>query len=105
VYPVTFGGEVEVDAVRLDSLHRRLGLDVVDFVWADIQGAERELILGGRHALVRTRYLYTEYSDHELYEGQPSLNEILALLPEFRLIELWPNNVLLGNRRVSGPPA
>ena len=51
-----------------------------------------------RRTLQRTRYLYTEYSGDELYEGQATLAEILALLPDFRVLELWPEDVLLENR-------
>jgi FkbM family methyltransferase len=100
-FPVTFGAPVEVELVTLDSFCRERGLDVIDLIWADVQGAEGELIRGGRRALRRTRYLYTEYSDDELYEGQPTLAEILALLPDFRVVELWPEDVLLENRSVA----
>jgi FkbM family methyltransferase len=97
-FPVTFGGAVEVPLVTLDTFYARHGLEVVDFIWADIQGAEGEMIRGGRRALARTRYLYTEYSDDELYEQQATLKEMLEMLPSFRVLELWPEEVLLENR-------
>jgi FkbM family methyltransferase len=99
-YPVTFGGSVEVPVVTLDTFRREEGFDVVDFVWADIQGAEGDMIRGGLQTLERTRYLYTEYSDDELYEGQITLKDILSLLPEFRVVELWSDDVLLENQRL-----
>ena len=100
-YPVTFGDTVEVDLVALDTFHRTHGLDVVDFIWADIQGAEGEMVRGGAETLRRTRYLYTEYSNDELYEGQATLPELLELLPDFHVLELWPGDVLLENRRLA----
>jgi FkbM family methyltransferase len=100
-YPVSFGGAVEVELVALDTFCRQQGLDTIDFIWADIQGAEGEMILGGQQTLARTRYLYTEYSDDELYENQATLRDILALLPDFRVVELWPDDVLLENRRLA----
>lgn len=96
-YPVTFGEAVEVDTVCLDSYCRQHVPGVVDFIWADIQGAEGEMVRGGLETLARTRYLYTEYSDGELYEGQATLPELLALLPGFRVREVWAENVLLAN--------
>jgi FkbM family methyltransferase len=96
-YPVTFGESVEVELVALDTFTRRHGLGLIDFIWADIQGAEGEMIRGGRRTLGRTRYLYTEYSDDEMYEGQATLGEMLEMLPGFRVVELWPENVLLEN--------
>lgn len=100
-YPVTFGDAVEVEIVALDTFYRRQRLELVDFVWADVQGAEGDVVRGGLGALRNTRYLYTEYSDDELYEGQATLAELLALLPEFRVLELWPEDVLLENRRLA----
>lgn len=97
-YSVTFGETVQVQTVRLDSFCRRQGIESIDFLWADIQGAEGEMIRGGRRALSNTRYLFTEYSDDELYEGQISLAGILGMLPDFRVVELWAENVLLENR-------
>lgn len=99
-YPVTFGETIEVELVTLDTFTQKHGLEVIDFIWADIQGAEGEMIRGGRRTLERTRYLYTEYSDDEMYERQSSLAEILALLPEFGVVELWPDEVLLENRKL-----
>jgi FkbM family methyltransferase len=96
-FPVSFGATVEVDAVTLDRYARERGLGTIDFIWADVQGAEGELICGGRNLLQRTRYFYTAYSDEESYEGQVCLAEICAMLPEFRVVELWPYEVLLEN--------
>lgn len=97
-FPVTFGEAVDVELVTLDTFYQQQRFDVIDFIWADIQGAEGEMIRGGRQTLARTRYLYTEYSDDELYENQVTLREILEMLPDFRVLELWPDDVLLQNR-------
>jgi FkbM family methyltransferase len=96
-HPVSFEGEVDVELVSLDTFVREQSIAYVDLVWADVQGAEGDVIRGGLQALERTRFLYTEYSDDELYEGQVTLSEMLALLPAFRVVELWPEDVLLEN--------
>jgi 2-O-methyltransferase len=98
-YPVTFGDRIQVQAVTLDTYWRQNNLGVVDFIWADIQGAEGEMIRGGKETLAHTRYLYTEYSNDEMYENQATLGDIVRLLPDFRIIELWSDDVLLENRR------
>jgi 2-O-methyltransferase len=98
-YPVTFGETIEVGITTLDSFCRAYRLGTIDFIWADIQGAEGEMIRGGRETLARTKYLFTEYSDDELYENQITLKEMLALLPDFRVVEIWPDDVLLENRQ------
>jgi FkbM family methyltransferase len=101
-FPVTFGAAVPVKLVALDTFCEQSGIEVVDFIWADIQGAEGDMIRGGRRTLSNTRYLYTEYSDDELYDGQITLSEILGLLPGFRVLELWPDDVLLENTMFKG---
>lgn len=68
----------------------------------DVQGAESDVIAGGQKTLGRTRFIYTEYSDRELYEGQLSLRSILDLLPAFEVVTLYPReiegDVLLRNK-------
>jgi 2-O-methyltransferase len=100
-FPVTFGDAVDVQLVTLDTFAREQGIELVDFVWANVQGAEGDVVRGGLATLRNTRYLYTEYSNDELYEGQATLPELLELLPDFRVLELWPDDILLENRRLA----
>lgn len=94
-HPFTLGESVEVS---LDTFYRRQRLGLIDLIWADIKGAQGEMLRGGRRTLERTRYLYTKYSDDETYEGRAALKEMLEVLPDFRVVELWPDAVLLENR-------
>jgi len=82
----------------LDSWAAEAGVTHVDFIWADVQGAEGDLIAGGRAVLARTRYFYTEYSNEEMYEGQPDLQSLLDSLPDFEVVERYRDDVLLVNR-------
>ena len=71
-----------------------------DFLWADVQGAEADLIVGGPKTLERTRYLYTEFYDVEQYEGQPDLAKIRRLLPDWKLLAIYEGyNALFENTR------
>ena len=72
----------------------------IDFVWADIQGAEVDLILGGQEAFKNVRYFYTEYCESELYEGEINLNKILELMPNFEVVEDYNGDVLLKNKNI-----
>jgi 2-O-methyltransferase len=96
-----FKETISVKTKRLDTWCSEEGIDSIDFVWADVQGAEENLIRGGTEALRRTRYFYTEYSDRELYEGQIGLREIRNLLPDFDVLYRFSNDVLLKNRRLA----
>jgi len=86
----------EVYQERLDSL----GLDRVDFIWADVQGAEMLMIAGGQKTFRRTHYLYTEYRHGraQMYHGAPTLQEIQMALPgKWRVIAVKQPNALLEN--------
>ena len=95
----TFDESIVVKTMKLDTWRRMQGLERIDFLWADVQGAEENLIRGGRETLRRTRYFYTEYSDQELYEGQIGLRKILWLLPGFKIVHRYAGDVLLVNKR------
>lgn len=82
--------DAHLEAVRLKG-------KTVDFVWADIQGAEIDLISGGQNAFLNVRYFYTEYSNSEYYEGEIGLAEICKMLPNFEVIEDYGGDVLLKN--------
>lgn len=54
----------------------------IDLIWCDPQGAQAKIIAGGRKALADTRWLYIEYYESPLYEGEPTLDEMQMMLGE-----------------------
>jgi FkbM family methyltransferase len=102
---IQFKGSVEVECIRLDDLATREGIGQCDLIWADVQGAEAELIHGAADLLMRTRFFYTEYDDEPQYDGQPSLAEILLMLPGWRVVERYAYDVLLENLTWPGSSA
>ncbi|MEG3437519.1 FkbM family methyltransferase [Pannus brasiliensis CCIBt3594] len=104
-YPnVKFNNSITVPTVRLDTWARENNISEIDFIWADVQGAEEQLIKGGLETLKKTKYFYTEYSDRELYENQINLNKIKELLPSFEFICFYASNVLFKNTRYIQSP-
>jgi FkbM family methyltransferase len=99
---IRFERRIDVQCFRLDTWCRSQGLDRVDFIWADTQGAEGDLILGGPTALAMTSFFYTEYANKQYYEGQPTLSELCRLLEPlgFVLERKYPADALF--RRVLG---
>ncbi len=101
---VKFESKATVRVVRLDTFAAAENLREVDFIWADVQGAEDQMIAGGQTLLAGTSYLYTEYSDEELYEGQIGLGELVKRLPgRWEVLEDYGNDVLLRNVTKMGP--
>ena len=92
--------ETTASVVSLDYHIERCNLKsrVIDFIWADIQGAEVDLIKGGKEAFKNVRYLYTEYGGSGYYEGEIGRDEIISMLPDFELIEDYGGDILLKNK-------
>ena len=97
---IRFKDPVMVDCVRLDSWYVQRGVEAIDFMWCDVQGAQRDVISGGPRALQATRYLYIECHRRPLYDGEPTQEELIELLPGFVLVANYDgDNLLFRNRR------
>jgi FkbM family methyltransferase len=75
---------------------------VVDLIWADVQGAQRQVIAGGQLMLSRTRYLYIEVHPEPMYEGEPTFEELCELLPYWEVVQRYPADVLFANKKMWG---
>jgi FkbM family methyltransferase len=92
--------ETVVKCIKFDTYYNEVKPGIIDFIWADVQGAEVDLIDGGQEALSKTRYLYTEYSNDELYEGEIGLEEIMKKLPDWSIVEDYGSDILLKNNKL-----
>lgn len=109
---VTFDEAVEKPGIRLDTYALQHQLGPVDFIWADVQGAEHKLIAGATEVLKRTRFLFTEFYDPQLcgnihrlpehYAEQRNLGSLMALLLGWTIRGFYlGHNVLLENRNLA----
>lgn len=89
---------IEVCMVSLDDYCRDHKIDHIDLIWMDVQGAEKDVFMGGTQTTQKTRYIYTEFFDNELYEGQENLAGLLKRLKTFDIVEKYRHDVLLVNR-------
>jgi len=94
-----FPKTIRVDVRTLDTWSKKHEPGTVDFLWADMQGTEADLVAGGRETLARTRFLYTECFDDELYEGAPTRSALLDLLPDWEIVKLYESDMLLRNTK------
>jgi FkbM family methyltransferase len=99
---IKFDEEIKVKSITLDSFCEQNNIHFIDFIWADVQGAEEDLIKGGKKMLKdKVKFLYTEYSNNEYYVGQPNLNSLKSLLgEEWDLVEDYGSDVLFRNKNV-----
>ena len=102
--------EILVDTITLDTFTKENSIKEINFIWMDVQGAEDLIFIGGQDILKHTDFIFTEYSNMELYDGQKTLDELIELLPGNWIIKGYDSsglNVLLENeehrRRLISP--
>jgi FkbM family methyltransferase len=79
--------EIEVDAIRLDSLLSEHKIDTLDLLWMDIQGAELMALKGLGTRIKDVKIIHTEAEFMEIYSNQ-------ALFPEIKIF-MKANNFLV----------
>lgn len=91
---ITFPQTADVQCMRLDDVPA-LKEGIIDFIWADVQGAEDLVFSGAEDVLSRTRYVYTEYAT-DLYEGQLNREQIITLFgPSWNVVHDFGGDILL----------
>lgn len=89
---ILFKHKCMVKTITLDTIYENNKLNIIDFIWADVQGAEKFLINGGINTLKHTKYFYTEYCVSELYENSTKLQTIIEMLPFMSIVDLPKSN-------------
>jgi FkbM family methyltransferase len=103
VFPtIEFLNKCNISCIKLDDFVFENKIDYIDLVWMDVQGAEDLVIEGGIDTFQKkVKYLYTEFSNLELYESQINLEQILEKLKLFEVQEIYTSNVLLRNKNLN----
>jgi FkbM family methyltransferase len=99
---INFENSFDVNVTTIDSFIKDNSIEIVDFIWADVQGAEDLMISGGKNSLIdKVRYMYTEYSNVEYYENEPGLNKIIELMGDnWEVVQVFTADVLLKNKNL-----
>jgi FkbM family methyltransferase len=99
---IKFDEQIKVKSITLDTFCEQNKIDFIDFIWADVQGAEEDLIKGAFRTLEnKVKFLYIEYSNKEYYEGQINLKSLKALLgPKWNLIKDYGSDALFQNTKI-----
>lgn len=71
---------------KLNSWSKQFGIQNIDFIWADIQGAELDMILGASEILNTVKFINVECHNPPLYEDDANINDIKSELKNFEVI-------------------
>jgi 2-O-methyltransferase len=80
--------EIIVKAEKLDTWISDKNIPSIDLIWMDVQGSEKDVLLGAINTLPRVSYIWTEYGEKE-YEGWMGRDDTIELLKKlnFGIIE------------------
>lgn len=78
-------GKFEKVEVELDTLDNRsyFGYEVIDLVKMDVQGAELDILEGGRKTITRSKYVLIETSLVVYNHGAPMIDAIVPKMKEY----------------------
>lgn len=82
--------EIEVPSTRIDEWAVLSGLNSIDIVWADVQGAELDVFSSFGKYLSSVKCIATEVALEKLYNGSTLLPELDELLSGFIRISFEP---------------
>ena len=77
--------KILTDAVRLDTFIEDNKINKIDLLYADVEGAQKELLSGATSALRKTDYLYIE--TQSLWAG-PTRKQLIKMLEEHFIVEV-----------------
>ena len=72
--------KISVDSVTLAGWAARSGVDAIDLIWMDLQGAELRALQGMRELIRTVQVIYTEVEYKPIYRNQPLADEVRAFL-------------------------
>jgi FkbM family methyltransferase len=100
---ISFDNTIDVDTINLDKFILENKIDVIDFMWLDLQGYEPLLLKNSPITLKRTKYIYTEVALIETYKNVILKPEFISFFKEnffdviFEQDEQYEGNILLKN--------
>jgi 2-O-methyltransferase len=75
----TLSESIRVKTERFDKWYRDQNISLIDLMWIDVQGAEKEVIEGMGNEISNIKFIWIEYGEL-FYEGALSKTETISLL-------------------------
>jgi FkbM family methyltransferase len=94
-----FQKKIQVEAIRLDTFMKEVGLKKIDLLCLDVQGVELQVLEGLGSRLWSVQHIITEVCFEHYYEGDVLFKEVRRFL-DGRGFDLLVGSGLLGERTV-----
>jgi FkbM family methyltransferase len=80
--------EVEVDAYAMDDFCKENNIEGPDLIWMDVQGAELDVLKGGKNSILNTKIIMTEAGSKAYYDGHALHPDIDKYLTDKGFVEV-----------------
>jgi FkbM family methyltransferase len=104
---ISFKHKEIVTCINLDEWVKSKKIDYIEMMWLDMQGSEPDVLKASTDVLKITKYLYSEVSTVENYEGQTTYEDFKSFLSShgFEVVEeglYWADggNTLFKNKNL-----
>lgn len=85
-------------SMTLETFCQHYKIGNIDLRWVDTQGAEADIIRSSQDIVnTKVKVLFLEVCGPNIYEGQATLDELLDLLPNFKVVGCFQENIILRN--------
>lgn len=98
-FPFITFKQTKVETITIDHFCHINNIKTIDIIHSDIQGAEKNMLLGAIKMLHHTNFLFLEKSDDKhLYQNQWLTNDIIHHLKKynFTVLKKFKHDILLG---------
>jgi FkbM family methyltransferase len=86
---ITFNKTIHVQTITLDDWAEQYGIDHIDFLWFDLQGAEYKALRTSPKMLKTIKVIWTEVNFVELYQGCALYKDFKQWLEEQGFTEIY----------------
>lgn len=83
--------KINIPCITLDSFCQEKGVDRIDFLWFDLEGAELEVLQASPNILNRIKVIHTETNHFDYKCGSPNYDTMREFLESqgFKLLAHW----------------
>lgn len=102
--------EIKTNCHRLDTVLKNMGIDKVDVIWMDLQGAELLALKGLGKYFENVDYIHTEISFKPIYENQVLADELETFIENAGFVQLgdiernrnmWQTDIIYKNKKLN----
>lgn len=101
--PINQSKVITIKSITLDSFCKNNNIKNIDFLWTDVEAAEKKVILGAKETLKITKYLMLEFGLKYIFKEAMDKEETIKFMKNFNFtpIKTIENNIIFKNDNYS----